>query len=201
MSLLLKITSKPIEYNIHTEPATLTAKQTPPQRNQTSNPARVNIATKDAEVNMDFTKTYESLGMKSVSKVIAEDGAESIQASNNATAEFVKQGNSLSQIQKGVTIGDYIKNKNLSNVSITGQLSAVEIASPEMSVEPGGVDISVTPAELKNEWNIEKNKMEYVPGKYHMEITQFPEVKIEYVGGLNYVPPSSDPNYKEPETY
>ena len=199
MDLLLKITSKPIEYNIHTEPATLTARQTPPQRNQTSSPAKVNIATKDAKVDMDFSKTYESLGMKNVSKVIAEEGTKSIQASNNATAEFVKDGNSLSQIQKGITIGDYIKNKNLSNVSITGQLSAVEIASPEMSVEPGGIDVSVTAAELKNEWNIEKNKMEYVPGKYHMEITQFPEVKIEYVGGINYVPPSSDPDYEKPE--
>lgn len=197
MDLLLKITTKPIEYNIRTEQATLSTPLTPNiERRQISDPAKVNMKTTDAKVDMDFRKTYESMGMKNVGTVMAEEGSKGMRAASNATAESVKMGDSLLNIQRGTTITEYVRNKNLSNVSITGQLALGEIEAPEMSVQPGNVEIDVTNTQLKNEWNIEKSKMEFVPGKYHMEITQFPEVKVEYVGGYNYVPPSADPDYE-----
>jgi hypothetical protein len=109
-------------------------------------------------------------------------------------------GNSLSQIQTGVTVGEYFKNKNLNQASITGQLSLMNVASPEIRMENmAETTIDVSAASIEQNWDIEKNKMEYIPGKYHMEITQFPEVKVEYVGGMNYVPPSSAPDYEETE--
>ena len=42
-----------------------------------------------------------------------------------------------------------------------------------------------------------KNELEFVPGRFKMEITQFPEVNIEYTGGFMYVPASADPEYEE----
>ena len=37
----------------------------------------------------------------------------------------------------------------------------------------------------------------YIPGGLDVEIVQRAKVIVEYVGGHNYVPPSSDPNYVE----
>ena len=48
-----------------------------------------------------------------------------------------------------------------------------------------------------NEWAMSKNELEFVPGRFKMEITQFPEVNIEYTGGFMYVPASADPEYEE----
>ena len=39
--------------------------------------------------------------------------------------------------------------------------------------------------------------MEYVPGKYQMDILQYPKITVEYLGTPTYVPPSADPNYEE----
>lgn len=39
-----------------------------------------------------------------------------------------------------------------------------------------------------------KTSMEYVPGSIRMEIEHLAEVNYEYLGGMRYVPPSSDPN-------
>lgn len=200
MDLLLKLTTQNIKYDIHTEPGTLTVKQSAPSANPVSDSVDVNINTVNAKMDLDFSKTNESLGMKSVDRVYREAASNAVQAAGDATSEYVKMGNSLSQIQTGITVGDYFKNKNLSQASITGQLSLMEIESPEMRMENmAETTIDVSPASVEQNWNIEKNKMEYVPGKYHMEITQFPEVKIEYVGGMNYVPPSSAPDYEETE--
>lgn len=200
MDLLLRITTKPIEYQIRTEAATLTPKQTPPERIQNSEPVKVNLKTTDAQVDMDFAKMYESLGMRNVGDVTSDMASKAVQAASSAIGDIVQMGNSLSQIQNGATIGDYIKNRNLSSASITGQLSEIPVASPELSFERTAVnDITVDRASVEQQWDIEKNTMEYVPGKYHMEITGFPEVKIEYVGGMSYVPPSADPEYEETE--
>lgn len=200
MDLLLKLTTKNMEYNIHTEPGTLTVKQPDPSANPVSTPAIVNTNTVNARMDLDFTQTYESLGMKNVDVVTKQSAAQAVQASNDATREYVKMGNSLSQIQSGITIGDYFKNKNLSQTSITGQLSIMEISSPEIRMENmAETTFDVSRASVEQNWEIERNKMEFIPGKYQMEITQFPEVKIEYVGGINYVPPSADPEYEEPE--
>ena len=42
-----------------------------------------------------------------------------------------------------------------------------------------------------------QNVMNYIPGKFNFSITQYPEVKIEYLGEPVYVPKSADPNYDE----
>ncbi len=39
-------------------------------------------------------------------------------------------------------------------------------------------------------------KLRYVPREISFEVEQYPSIKIEYLGGPQYVPPSSDPNYK-----
>ncbi len=200
MDLLLKLTTKNIEYNIHTEPGTLTVKQPTPSANPVSSPVDVNVNTVDAKMDFDFSKTNESLGMKSVDRVYRETASKAVQTASDAISEYVKMGNSLSQIQTGVTVGEYFKNKNLNQASITGQLSLMNVASPEIRMENmAETTIDVSAASIEQNWDIEKNKMEYIPGKYHMEITQFPEVKVEYVGGMNYVPPSSAPDYEETE--
>ena len=35
--------------------------------------------------------------------------------------------------------------------------------------------------------------LEFIPGDIEMNITQYPDVVIEYIGGPIYVPPSADP--------
>ncbi len=200
MDLLLKITTRPIEYNIHTEPASLSASLQPVvNRTQQSTPAKVNTTTKSAEMTMDFKKTYESIGLKRIDTFIKENGAEAMQASNEATSEYVKRGNSLSQIQTGMTVGDYFRNKHMSAIASTGNLSYEQIESPVINFEVFEPETNVTKAELEQNWNIEKNVMEFLPGKFQMDIISLAECDIEYIGGIHYVPPSADPDYGEPE--
>jgi hypothetical protein len=37
-------------------------------------------------------------------------------------------------------------------------------------------------ADWNTEWNSSRREMEFVPGRFQMEITQYPKVTIEYLG-------------------
>ena len=43
------------------------------------------------------------------------------------------------------------------------------------------------------DWRILKGDFEFIPGDIEFNITQYPDVMIEYIGGPIYVPPSADP--------
>ena len=43
---------------------------------------------------------------------------------------------------------------------------------------------------------VANGNFEFIPGNINIEITQYPDVQIEYVGGPIYVPLSADPNYE-----
>ncbi len=56
-----------------------------------------------------------------------------------------------------------------------------------------------TPEEISFNWIRDERIIECTPGRVDFYITQYPEVLIDYLGGPLYCPPSSDPNYVEPE--
>jgi len=43
-----------------------------------------------------------------------------------------------------------------------------------------------------------KKALKFVPGEIEMEVITKPKVEVKYIGGFQYVPPETDPNYKEP---
>ena len=67
--------------------------------------------------------------------------------------------------------------------SIDSNVQKLKKAVPDDSWEP------------ENDNEVKK----FVPGKISFEIEEMADVDIEYVGGFNYFPKSSDPEYEEPE--
>lgn len=76
-----------------------------------------------------------------------------------------------------------------------GSVSRVSGASIESNVQ------KLKKAVPDESWEPEEEKevKKYVPGKISFEIEEMADVNIEYVGGFNYFPRSSDPEYEEPE--
>jgi hypothetical protein len=53
---------------------------------------------------------------------------------------------------------------------------------------------------LDFDWNIERLRIDFIPGKIEFIIKEYPAIEINYVGSPIFVPPSSNPNYKEIDT-
>ena len=107
----------------------------------------------------------------------------------------VQFGNQISQIQDGVSISQVVQQKMLEQP--TTYTTFIPSAGIDISWQPQQLNLDYQPTQLEFDWQTMKNSMEYVPGKYQMDILQYPKVQIEYLGTPTYVPPSADPNYEE----
>lgn len=198
MEQLLKITTIPMKYEVQVEHPKLLMKQSQPQSEINTTPGSFNMESKNIQVKLDTYEARRSLGCMSAADLCAEAAQQGQQAAQDATAQYVEMGNQMAQIQKGVSIPDVVYSKLFSQ-SPTTQMVFLPSVGPQISWDSNNLNVEYTPADLNINWKINPVDMEFVPGSYTINITQYPEVKIEYLGKPMYIPPSADPDYVEPE--
>lgn len=193
---LINITSTPIDYKINIEPARLEMKQADNARQKmTLDPSQLSIQSRNIEVRLDSTRMRASLNLRNPGEFAQYFGNQGLQTAYENIGERVQFGNQISRIQDGVSISQVVQQKMLQQP--TTYTTFIPSAGIDMSWQPAQLDMDYQPAQLEFDWQTMKNSMEYVPGKYHMEILQYPKVQVEYLGTPTYVPPSADPNYEE----
>ena len=70
----------------------------------------------------------------------------------------------------------------------------------DVTFDKGKLTLNYTPTDVNVDWeNVNQSPVEFVPGNIEIIVKERPKVEIEYVGEPIYVPPSSNPNYKEPK--
>lgn len=193
---LINISSTPIEYKINIEPARLEMKQADNARHQmTLDPSQLNIQSRNIQVQLDSTRMRASLNLRNPGEFARYYGSQGNQTAYENIGERVQFGNQIARIQDGVSISQVVQQKALQQP--TSYTTFIPSAGMDMSWQPAEINLDYEPTELSFDWQTMKNIMEYVPGKYQMEILQYPKVSVEYLGTPTYVPPSADPNYEE----
>lgn len=193
---LINITSTPIDYKISIEPARLEMKQADNARQKmTLDPSELKIQSRNIEVRLDSTRMRASLNLRKMDDFAQYYGGQGLQKAYENIGERVQFGNQIAQIQDGVSISQVVQQKMIQQP--TTYTTFIPSAGIDTSWQPAELDLDYQPTKLEFDWQTMKNSMEYVPGKYQMEILQYPKIEIEYLGTPHYVPPSADPNYEE----
>lgn len=193
---LINITSTPIEYKINIEPGRLEMKQADNARQKmTSFPSELSIQSRNIEVRLDSTRMRASLNLRNPGEFARYYGSQGMQTAYENIGDRVQFGNQISQIQDGVSISQVVQQKMLEQP--TTYTTFIPSAGIDISWQPAQLDLDYQPTQLEFDWQTMKNTMEYVPGKYQMDILQYPKITVEYLGTPTYVPPSADPNYEE----
>lgn len=197
---LIKIKTIPIQYEIHMENARLTTPEIdPPEMDMNITPLKINTETNNIQMRMDSSDMRRSMGMKTIADVMKEAPAKTQEAANAATSRYVSRGNRMANGQAdGITVVDIAKqdflNKYASTIEST--IGRIPTEKVDISWEPATVKHEVERSESHTDWKKAAQEMEFVPSNYSLEIQRLAEVEIEYIGGFQYVPPSSDPNYE-----
>ncbi len=109
----------------------------------------------------------------------------------------VQLGNRMTRIQDGVTIGQVVRQHlQQARASVETRTVFMPAEGPHLSWQPASLELSFDPGSVDTSWQTVKNRMDYVPGKFRMNILKYPKVEIQYLGEPNEVPPSADPNDK-----
>ena len=193
---LIKITSVAMQCKFEIEPARLQMRQAQnPQQQVTVTPSKLTLSSRDIKVRLDTTDLRASLNQRNNATFAAYTAELGKQAASAALDDAVQTGNAMQRIDDGVSIAQIIQQKMLEQPdSVMVFLPAV---GPEISWQSGALSTEYQPSSSETDWQIMQNQMEYIPGKFHLNILQYPDVQVEYLAGPNYVPPSADPEYIE----
>lgn len=193
MAQLISITTKPMLYERTAVPARLELSQENPTVSVTRQPAVMEIHQEHPKVQLDSTAYRSSLGFKGIVDFAQSEADRGERAVMQATADYAEVGNMMAKAYKGVSVIDAALSK-LSNYA-QADLVLVPLNPINISWQPGGVSINYTPVQMDFDWNTPPPQLSFTPGSISMNITQYPSIEIQYLGGPNYVPPSADPNY------
>lgn len=195
---LIKITNTPIQYQYEVERGHFETRNSQPlEAKIQTDKAELSIKSKNIEVRLNTDAMRESIGIYKTTTWSRMNGQRGWQKAREGVNDTVQTGNQMERIYTGVSISDIIRNKMIGSPP-TFNSKIIPSEGPEITWSPNELQMDYKPAEVNVDWQMMEKSMNYIPGKFDLIITQYPKVSIEYTGGFNYVPPSADPEYKEP---
>lgn len=197
MRPLIQITTVPISYELriqkaqverHRGSAELQISRDKGGLQVKSNPIKVKIDTFEARNSMVPT-TPTSI------KQAAESGK---QAAYEATAKWASDNHLMMKAKIGEDVAGQIAERDFMNNLKTGEfeMDFIPKAGPNIQWTDPDITVRYEMDKLNFDLKISNGDFQFIPGDISLEITQMPDVNIEYIGGPIYVPPSSDPNYE-----
>lgn len=197
MKPLIEIETVPISIQLKVTNAQYVPAETTAELEMKTEEGGLEIKSKPVRLNIDTYEARKSASNESAIDSInsyAEKGKNGVYS---ATARYSQEGSILM----------HVKFQDEAYKQITElRLKTEQHKVPNIKWIPDRpVDIEYEPADLTIKYNMDKLKMnvknndrpmKFVPGDIEFEITQKPDVIINYVGDPIYVPPSADPNYE-----
>lgn len=178
---LLKITTTPIEYEIKIERAKLRAKEQDVAEIKKAQAAQIRKQqSADYKTDPSIVKEAQRAAQSSESyKTVARARVNSSGVRSTTSAEITKfSGQSITSDDQLRANADSFDNVFTSVLHFADYDSTDFVEKFDMSSFIG----NNVKNELNYAWNSSKREMEFVPGRFQMEITQYPKVTIEYLG-------------------
>lgn len=192
---LLNYSTTPIQYEMKVTRASLqVAEQKAAQMNMTRTGGTMNMESQMTKVRLDTFERRSDMGLKNMPDFMRDAAQRGRSAGLQATRGYAELGNQLINIQDGANIPDALFSQYMQHAQ--AELVLVPISSTDISWMPASLNMDYSPVDLNFNWDTGGAQFQFVPGSISMNITQYPSIKFEYLGGPIYAPPSADPNYQ-----
>ena len=195
MNQLIKITSVPIQYELKINNARLEYSRSRAELEISRNDGGLSIKSRPVKLNLDSTEARNSV-VPTTARSVAQTAQAGKEAAYSATAQMAQEGHLLLNAKIGEDVIGQIMQQRTAAPTGEFQLGFTPSAPVDISYEAADLTINYEMDKLNFDLKIANGNFEFIPGNIEMSITQRPEVRIEYVGGPIYVPPSADPNYE-----
>ncbi len=196
MKPLIEITTVPIQIEMKTTNAKLEYARGTAEMEVTRDQGGLSIKSRSTRINID---TYEARNSvtPTLARRLEQDAQKGQQAAYEATATYVDQGQMMMKTKWGEEVITQIAQQTaMKDVKLGVGMDFIPKVGPEITWDPGEMNIRYEMDKLNFDWKINKGGFEFTPGDIEFTVTQKPEVIIKYIGGPIYVPPSADPNYE-----
>lgn len=193
---LIEIKTVPIEIEMKIKDARLEYSRGTAEMEISRTDGGLNIKSRPIRLRLDTFEARNSLSptvMRSVS-MAAEEGK---QAAYSATATYARRGQLLLEAKVGQElVTQFVEEDMHKNDKSTIGIEFLPKGGAKIQWDEGEMQIRYEMDKLNFQWRVGEGDFEFIPGDIEISVAQRPDVIIKYVGGVLYVPPSADPNYK-----
>lgn len=192
MESLIKITTIPISYELKINEARLERRSGTAELEISRDQGGMNIKSRPIKVKLDTFEARNSY-VPTTSRAIAQAAQDGKTAAYEATANFAKEGQLMLKTkigEGGETLNQIFAQRT---AAPTGefQLDFIPKTGANINWEDSSLLIEYQMDKLNFDWKIGKGEVQFVPGDIELSVSQYPDVKIEYMGDPIYVPPSA----------
>ncbi len=198
MEPLIRIESVPISIEMKTHSGRFERKSDVAELEIVRDVGGLSIRSKPIQLNIDTYMARNSV-VPSTKVSLDQIAQKGIIAAQEATARLAREGQIMLQIHLPENPIPRLAAERANDVPEFG-LGFLPETGPEIEWEPADLSIQYEMDKLNFEWNVSGGEFEFIPGDVEVNIKQYHDVVIEYVGEPLYVPPSSDPNYVPVDT-
>lgn len=195
MEQLLRITTIPLEYEMKVHNSRLEYTGSKSQLEMHTKRGGMTIRSRRAQLNLDSFEARNSV-LPSVKTVVYQNAQKGIQAAQDASAQAAQEGQQLLKAKSGEDVLGQIFQQRSQLPTGEFQLGFIPNAPVDIQYQPGDLKLNYEMDRLNFELRAAQGKFEYIPGSVEISITQQPDVLIEYIGPMLYVPPSASPDYE-----
>lgn len=198
MEPLLKITNIPIAFELKINKARLEYQNGTADLEVTRNDGKMTIRSSPIRLQLDTFEARDSISPASVQSSIQRFAQSGKNTAYQVTASVAQEGHMLLKAKIGDdAIGNIIQNRTDQYFQEKQfNIGFIPETQADMTWSQPDITIDYQMDKMNFDWHIMKGDFEFIPGNIEMEITQYPDVVIEYTGSPIYVPASADPNYK-----
>ena len=193
---LIEIKTTPIALKLKTGNAKLEYRRANPEHDLNRSKGGLRMKNKPTRVNLDTFEARNTIFptvMRSVNQA-AEAGQ---QAAEEATATYARQGQALLNADIGEElVTQFATEAQYRHVKTNIGLEFKPGAKLDIEWDEGELQIRYDMDKLQFNWRVGDTDFQFTPGNIEISVAQHPDVQITYLGGIVYVPPSSDPSYE-----
>ncbi|MEG1942237.1 MAG: DUF6470 family protein [Angelakisella sp.] len=183
---LIKITTTPTQLEFSSRAAKLQQHIEPLGFTVTKSGGSLEVNTVQSEMTMNSDAFRHDMNLGTISDNAVKWAQAGKRAGHEAVGRQVDMGNQLAKIHKGANIPDTLFSRMMQDGSTN--LVVMPLSPVDISWSVPQISMDYTPVKQNFDWQIAKNVMEFVPGKFSIAIRQYPNISFEYTGGFNYVP-------------
>lgn len=195
MKQLINITTVPIQYELKIQNARLQYKNATAEVEISRNKGGMTIKSRPVKLNIDSFEARNSV-VPTTARSIAQTAQKGSQSAYEATAQLAQEGQLMLKAKIGEDVLGQIFSSRVQQPTGEFELGFTPSEPVELNYEAGDLIINYQMDKLNFDLKVANGNFEFIPGDIELSITQHPEVRIEYVGGPIYVPPSADPNFE-----
>ena len=197
MKPLLQITTVPISYELKIQRAQVERRRSTAEVEISREKGGFQIETQPSKVRLDTFQARNSM-LPSTPTSIRQAAEKGKQAAAEATARWAADNYVMMKAPMGEDVAGQIAERDFMNNLKTGEfeMDFIPKAGPDIQWTEPDITMQYEMDKLNFDLKIANGDFQFIPGDVTLNITQMPDVRIEYIGGPMYVPPSADPNYQ-----